>query len=174
MSVRLSERTNEYFIKLLGSWLVSDVVASYFVFDILILWTKEVKWWNGIHINRGIIQNKWEYALVNDNDGLIIWKWLTWHWIWHYIVSCWLWFRSIPWINDSWIPKLSESYYRVSTYLSSGRTRSSCVTVTCLAAAFTSLSIATVDTPNCPLRLVRQKQSSLRARILKEYGDGLQ
>jgi len=34
VSVRLSERTNEYFIKLLGSWLVSDVVASYFVFDL--------------------------------------------------------------------------------------------------------------------------------------------
>ena len=137
-------------------------------------WTKEVKWWNGFHINRGRIQNKWEYALVNDNDGLIISRWLTWHWIWHYIVSCWLWFRSIPWINDSWIPKLSESYYRISTSLSSGRTRSSCVTVTCLAAAFASLNIATVDIPNCPLRLVRQKQSSLRARILKEYGDGLQ
>lgn len=34
MSVRLSERTNEYFTKLLGQWLVSDSVASYFVFDL--------------------------------------------------------------------------------------------------------------------------------------------
>ena len=33
-SVRLSERTNEYFIKLLGQWLVSDSVASYFVFEL--------------------------------------------------------------------------------------------------------------------------------------------
>jgi hypothetical protein len=32
--VRLSERTNEYFIKLLGQWLVSDSVASFFVFDL--------------------------------------------------------------------------------------------------------------------------------------------
>lgn len=34
VSVRLSERTNEYFIKLLGQWLISDSVASYFVFDL--------------------------------------------------------------------------------------------------------------------------------------------
>ncbi len=34
LSVRLSERTNEYFTKLLGQWLVSDSVASYFVFDL--------------------------------------------------------------------------------------------------------------------------------------------
>ena len=34
MSVRLSERTNEYFIKLLSQWLISDSVASYFVFDL--------------------------------------------------------------------------------------------------------------------------------------------
>lgn len=34
ISVRLSERTNEYFIKLLGQWLISDSVASYFVFDL--------------------------------------------------------------------------------------------------------------------------------------------
>lgn len=34
VSVRLSERTNEYFTKLLGQWLVSDSVASYFVFDL--------------------------------------------------------------------------------------------------------------------------------------------
>ncbi len=34
VSVRLSERTNEYFIKLLGQWLISDKVASYFVFDL--------------------------------------------------------------------------------------------------------------------------------------------
>jgi hypothetical protein len=34
VAVRLSERTNEYFTKLLGQWLVSDSVASYFVFDL--------------------------------------------------------------------------------------------------------------------------------------------
>jgi hypothetical protein len=34
LSVRLSERTNEYFTKLLGQWLVSDSVASFFVFDL--------------------------------------------------------------------------------------------------------------------------------------------
>jgi len=34
VSVRLSERTNEYFTKLLGQWLISDSVASYFVFDL--------------------------------------------------------------------------------------------------------------------------------------------
>lgn len=34
LSLRLSERTNEYFIKLLGQWLISDSVASYFVFDL--------------------------------------------------------------------------------------------------------------------------------------------
>ena len=34
LSVRLSERTNEYFTKLLGQWLISDNVASYFVFDL--------------------------------------------------------------------------------------------------------------------------------------------
>ena len=34
VSVRFSERTNEYFIKLLRQWLVSDSVASYFVFDL--------------------------------------------------------------------------------------------------------------------------------------------
>lgn len=33
-AIKLSERTNEYFIKFLGSWLVSDSVASYFVFDL--------------------------------------------------------------------------------------------------------------------------------------------
>lgn len=32
--MRLSERTNEYFIKILGQWLISDSVASYFVFDL--------------------------------------------------------------------------------------------------------------------------------------------
>eukprot|EP00347_Sterkiella_histriomuscorum_P017580 403348792 len=34
LSVKLSERTNEYFIKLLGLWLVNDKIASYFVFDL--------------------------------------------------------------------------------------------------------------------------------------------
>lgn len=34
VSTRLSERTNEYFTRLLGQWLVSDSVASYFVFDL--------------------------------------------------------------------------------------------------------------------------------------------
>ena len=34
MAIKLSERSNEYFIKLLGQWLVSDNVASYFVFDL--------------------------------------------------------------------------------------------------------------------------------------------
>ena len=34
VSVRLSERTNDYFIKLLGQWLISDSVASYYVFDL--------------------------------------------------------------------------------------------------------------------------------------------
>jgi hypothetical protein len=34
LSVRLSERTNEYFTKLLGQWLVSDNLASYFVFEL--------------------------------------------------------------------------------------------------------------------------------------------
>lgn len=34
MSVKLSQRTNEYFIKFLKQWLVSDAVASYFVFDL--------------------------------------------------------------------------------------------------------------------------------------------
>ena len=34
MSIKLSERTNEFFIKLLGQWLVSDSVASYFVFEL--------------------------------------------------------------------------------------------------------------------------------------------
>jgi hypothetical protein len=33
-SVRLGQRTNEYFTKLLGLWLVSDAAASYFVFDL--------------------------------------------------------------------------------------------------------------------------------------------
>lgn len=32
--MKLSERTNEYFIKLLGYWLISDQIASYFVFDL--------------------------------------------------------------------------------------------------------------------------------------------
>ena len=34
MAVRLSHRTNEYFIKFLKQWLISDTVASYFVFDL--------------------------------------------------------------------------------------------------------------------------------------------
>ena len=34
LTVKYSERTNEYFTKLLGQWLVSDSVASYFVFDL--------------------------------------------------------------------------------------------------------------------------------------------
>ena len=34
MSVKLSNRTNEYFIKFLKQWLVSDQVASYFVFEL--------------------------------------------------------------------------------------------------------------------------------------------
>ena len=33
-AIKLSERTNDYFIKFLGSWLISDQVASYFVFDL--------------------------------------------------------------------------------------------------------------------------------------------
>ena len=34
ISVKLSERTNDYFIQLLRHWLVNDAVASYFVFDL--------------------------------------------------------------------------------------------------------------------------------------------
>lgn len=34
LSVKLSNRTNEYFIKFLKQWLISDSVASYFVFDL--------------------------------------------------------------------------------------------------------------------------------------------
>jgi len=34
VSIRLSERTNDYFTKLLRQWLVSDSVASHFVFDL--------------------------------------------------------------------------------------------------------------------------------------------
>ena len=34
MSMKISERINEFFIKLLGQWLISDHVASYFVFDL--------------------------------------------------------------------------------------------------------------------------------------------
>lgn len=34
VAVRLSERTNEYFTKLLSQWLISDTIASYFVFDL--------------------------------------------------------------------------------------------------------------------------------------------
>ena len=34
MAVKLSNRTNEYFIKFLKQWLISDTVASYFVFDL--------------------------------------------------------------------------------------------------------------------------------------------
>lgn len=34
VSTKYSEKTNEFFTKLLSSWLVSDQVASYFVFDL--------------------------------------------------------------------------------------------------------------------------------------------
>jgi hypothetical protein len=34
ISVKLSNRTNDYFIKFLKQWLISDSVASYFVFDL--------------------------------------------------------------------------------------------------------------------------------------------
>lgn len=34
MSIKLSHRTNEFFIKFLKHWLISDSVASYFVFDL--------------------------------------------------------------------------------------------------------------------------------------------
>ena len=34
MSLKLSNRTNAYFIKFLKQWLISDSVASYFVFDL--------------------------------------------------------------------------------------------------------------------------------------------
>jgi len=34
ISTKYSEKTNEFFTKLLSSWLISDQVASYFVFDL--------------------------------------------------------------------------------------------------------------------------------------------
>lgn len=34
VSVKLSNRTNDYFIKFLKQWLISDTVASFFVFDL--------------------------------------------------------------------------------------------------------------------------------------------
>jgi hypothetical protein len=34
ISTKYSEKTNEFFTKLLSSWLISDQVASFFVFDL--------------------------------------------------------------------------------------------------------------------------------------------